>query len=56
MSMQSCGSQWIVPPSLHTPGLTWRAGSLAGCSHSAALLPAARHWSPRVTGRREKDS
>lgn len=39
--------------SLHRPGLTWRAGSLAGHSHSAALLPAARRWSPRVTGRRE---
>lgn len=41
---------------LPRPGLTWRGGSLAGHSHSAALLLAARRWSPRVTGRREKDS
>lgn len=41
---------------LHKPGLTWRAGSLAGHSRFAALSPAARRWSPHVTGRREKDS
>lgn len=44
----------ILP--LHKPGLTWRAGSLAGHSRFAALSPAARRWSPRVTGRREKGS
>lgn len=41
---------------LHKPGLTWRAGSLAGHSRCAALSPAARRWSPRVTVRKEKDS
>jgi len=56
LSMYSNGphriDSFILP--LGRPGPTWWAGSLGGHSHFAALSPAARHWSPRVTEMRER--